>query len=480
MISLRDYQTELLDRTRQSFREGNRRVLLVSPTGSGKTRTGSGLIEGAVAKGKRLWWINHRRELVKQSYLAFVELGLPAAICAAGFAENRNAPVQVCSIDTLRTRHSRLPRPDLIIFDEAHHIAANTWHGIANRYPEAAHLGLTATPTRLDGTGLHHFFDDMIIGPTVPDLIRRKWLSPYVLFGPKPPDLSGIHTLAGDYNKKEVAERMKTTSVCGGVIQHYQKYVPGKQAIAFMWSVDASIEMAQRLNEAGIPAAHIDGGTDSQHRDAIIEQFRAGRIKVLTNYEIVGEGFDIPNCEAGFFCRPTQSLTLYLQQMGRVFRPGQGKIAHLFDHVGNYLKLGLPDDVHEWSLDDGDIGRKKRKKDAASTVRVCPKCEMVHAASVRICDCGYVLVEAREMDVDEEAELTVLDPEQVRCQRRLEQGKADSLEKLIAYGRAKNMRFPELWARHVARAREEKKTAKQRQANLLTQPAVEIDERWTF
>ena len=480
MIEVRPYQDTILDGTRQCFRQGHRRVLIVSATGSGKTRTAAALIEGAISKGNRVWWMTHRRELVKQSFLVFHDLGLPCAIVQSGVASDQNAPLQVCSIDTLRARHHKLPPPDLMIFDEAHRMGARTWHQLADSYPKAARLGLTGSPIRTDGTGLGHFFDAMVEGPSTSWLIANGWLSPYRIFGPKPPNLEGIHTVAGDYDKKELDERMKATSICGDIVEHYKKFVPGKMAIVFMWSVDASVEIAKRFNEAGVSAAHIDGETDTRVRDQITTEFKAGRIKVLSNFSIVSEGYDCPAVDAGFYARPTQSLVVHLQQLGRVLRPADNKTAMIFDHTGNCMKFGGPEEVHEWTLEDGDALRKKRKKDTTGKFRTCPKCEELHPMSVRVCPCGFVLVQVKEMEVDEDAELHEVDPATLRRERMREQGSANDLAKLTAIGKARGYKHPDNWARIILRARADKQAARDRQRVLVSQPQTELDDRWAF
>lgn len=370
---------------------------------------------------------------------------------------------------------------DDIVVSNCHHISSASWSSIHEAYPDACHIGLSATPQRLDGQGLGRFFEHLIPGPTVRGLIDEGWLSPYRLFAPIRPDMTGVETVAGDYNKKQMIQRMNQSAVVGNTVGHYQKYVPGKRAIVFMWSVESSIDMAARFNQAGIPAAHIDGGTDDRTRDQAITQFRDGRILVLTNVDIVSEGFDLPSCEAGFFARPTQSLTLHLQQMGRIFRPETGKTAWLFDQCGNTRRLGLPDDEHDWSLET--TAKQRKKKTEEDAVRVCPKCNEVSGMHVRVCPCGYMLIQVREMDVDEHGELSELDVRLMRRERLREQGQAKDIEGLIRFGRSKGYKNPEAWARIVMKARQEKAMRRAEQAFLARkEESVTIDKEkeWLF
>jgi DNA repair protein RadD len=481
VIELRDYQERMYLEARELRAKGARSMIFQLPTGGGKTLIASKILRTCADKGFTGWFLVHRREILRQSLLKLTDAGVPAGIVASGMAANKLAPIQVCSVQTLARRHFNLPRPQLIVHDECHHLASAVWASIHAAYPDACHIGLSATPQRLDGQGLGRFFEHMIIGPSAQDLINDKWLAPYRMFAPVRPDLSGVETVAGDYNKKQLAVCMNRSSVAGDTIANYRKYVPGRRAIVFMWSVESSIEMAQRFNQQGIPAAHIDGGTDDRTRDRAIQQFRDGQILVLTNVDIVGEGFDTPSAHAGFFCRPTQSLTLWLQQCGRILRWEQDKTAFFFDQASNSMRLGLPCEDREWSLDTTKTRRKKKDNDDA--VRVCPKCTETWGMHVRVCRCGYVLINAREMDIDEAADLSEVDAQQIRRRRLHEQGRAQSLESLIALGKSRGYRNPLVWAKFVIKAREEKaarraeKAALQRQTEPVTQSQ---EEAWLF
>lgn len=484
-IVLRDsYQVPAYEATRALVRSGKRRILVQMPTGAGKTAWAAYLLQRAVEKGATAQFWVHRRELIRQSVLCLADAGVETGIIAAGFAPNRNAPVQVCSVQSLRRRIDKIPEPDLLICDEIHHAPAATWDIMLAHYAKAVRIGLSATPWRLTGEGLRPWFDEMIIGPSTAELIQEGWLSPYRLFAPGHLDLSGVHTVAGDYNQKELAEKMKRSAVTGDCLSHYQKYVPGKRALIFMWSVESSIDMARQFNDAGIPAAHIDGTTDDRIRDRAIQMFESGEIRVLSNVNIASEGLNIPGIEALFLLRPTQSLTLYLQAIGRALRPFPGKQeAWIFDHAGNVRRHGLPDDPRDWSL-DGEPKKHKTKEEKEDRVRVCPQCERAHGMHVRVCDCGYVLVQSLELDVDAEAELTEVRAAAIREERFRQQGLAKDIDALTEVGRKRGFAHPRLWASHVIRAREEKKAARARrliqEPNLIVGGDKAIEDRWMF
>lgn len=463
MLELRDYQSHLVDEAREHIRAGCNAVLIQSPTASGKTVLVAHMLRNASQRGYRSWFNVHRRELVKQSVETLTEAaGLDVGIVAAGFQGDRKQAVQVCSIQTLRGRRSMLADPSLIIWDECHHVAAGTWAEIFQAYPNAAHIGLTATPERLDGVGLGGWFKELVIGPTVAELIDAGWLSKFKLYSPPGPDLSAVHFLAGDYNRKELASVMDGSAVMGDVLTHYRKLAAGKRMVLFAWSIESSIAIAARFREAGIPAEHVDGSTAHQDRDAAMERFKRGETLVLTNVDLFGEGLDVPAIEAVALLRPTQSLSLYLQQVGRALRPASGKdYAVILDHAGNALRHGLPDDPRAWSLQSG---RRKRVGDGAAPIRQCPQCYAVMSAARPSCiECGFKFA-VISRDIDEVAgELQEIE---ARRDKRIEQGRAETIDDLIAIGRIRGYKFPERWAQMVYRGRQAKKAAAEAVASI--------------
>jgi len=445
-LLLRPYQVDLHAEARAHLQRGIAAILIQSPTGSGKTVLIAHMLKNAKDRGYRAWFIVHRRELVKQSVSTLTEAaGVSVGIVAAGAAPSRNEAIQICLVNTLANRLHMMPPPNLIVFDEAHHLAAGSWAKIQAAFPNAVHVGLTATPQRLDGRGLGAHFRELVTGPSVATLIEQGYLSPYRLYAPGGADLSKVHTLGGDYNKKELADAMQQSPVVGDALTHYQKHAMGKRAIVFMWSIDSSKEIAARFNDAGIPAAHIDGKTPDDQRDAMIQSFRSGNTLVLTNVDLFGEGFDLPAIECAFLLRPTQSLSLYLQQVGRALRPFPGKKeALIFDHANNCKLHGLPDDDREWSL----AGRKRRTRDDSCTVKQCPKCYAMNLASVMVCKyCGYKwVIQSRDIEQGE-GELSEVDLAAQRAARKQEESECRTFEELVALGHLRGYGNAETWAR---------------------------------
>lgn len=440
--------------TREHFKSGVRSVLCQLSTGGGKTLLTANMLSIASNKGMTCWFIVHRRELVKQTITAFSNIGIKRfGVVSAGFMEAKAMPIQICSIQTLIRRYSRLKAPNFIAWDECHHVSAGSWAEVYKAFPKAFHIGLTATPKRLDGTGLNKFFGAMVSGPPMASLIEDGYLVPYKLFAPSGINVSGIHTQMGDYVKSELSKVVDRPSITGDAIKHYIKHASGKRAVVFCVSVEHSKHVVSQFNNAGIPALHVDGETPTEERDNAIRRFKDGEIKVLSNVELFGEGFDLPSLEVAILLRPTQSLGLYLQQVGRALRPSDGKThAIILDHAGNCERHGLPDEEREWLLE----GTEKRRGASVNSVsvKVCKKCLAAHASWVETCKfCGFTFaVNSRPIE-EKEGELVEVDPEVIRKQRLQAQGKCKTKEDLVAEGKRRGYKHAERWAHNVWQAR---------------------------
>lgn len=398
MLNLRPYQHALIAQARSALRAGHRRVLIQSATGSGKTVLIAQMLASAAQRGHRSWFVVHRKELLDQSVATFVDAAdIHTGVVAAGYPTAPLAPVQVCSVQSLARRLSTLQPPDLLVWDECHHVASSTWAAIASTYPRALQIGLTATPARLDCKGLAPYFDTLIAGPSTADLIAQGYLSPYKLYAPSTVDTSHVHKQAGDYNRHELADTMAASTVVGDAVSTYRQHCSGARALVFVWSLEASRGLAEAFTAAGIPAAHVDGETPKYQRAEAMRQFRDGAIRALCNVELFGEGLDVPAVDAVFLLRPTQSLGLYLQQVGRGLRPAPGKpFVRVFDHVGNWQRHGLPDDPRAWSL----AGAVRSGSTDAPMGRRCLVCFAVSRPQARVCaGCGALFpVQAREVE----------------------------------------------------------------------------------
>lgn len=449
MIQLRPYQQRAIDEARAAYGQGKRAVLFQLPTGGGKTVTASTVVHGAAQKRNAVWWLTHRRELASQASRTFHDLGIPHGLVQAGHVSDPRALIQVASIQTIARRIGKVPDPALIVFDEAHHIGAASWDNLFHAFPAAKILGLTATPWRLDGQGLGRWFNHMIEGPTTRQLIDEGSLCEFRLFAPCLPDLSGVGTVAGDYQRGALAKAMDKPAIVGDAIGHYRRLCSGKRAVVFAAGVENSRHIVAQFQAAGIPAEHVDGSMDIGSRDAAVERFRRGETLVLSNADLFGEGFDVPAIEAVILLRPTKSLSLYLQQVGRALRPMEGKSeAIILDHAGNSLRHGLPDDVREWSLEDRE--RRKKAEASESPVRQCGECFYVYRPAPKCPQCGYAPpVQAREIEVVEGTLEEVRRTEKFEQRRQV--GRAETLEEFLQIARERG--YKPGWAYQMMKVR---------------------------
>jgi len=458
-LILRDCQQEVITETRAALRV-NRNVLIQAATGFGKTVLAAFMAGSANDKGKRLYFICHRAELIYQTHLTFNKVGIEHGFIAAGFTPAYHHQIQICSIDTLKRRFKDIKKADICIWDEAQHLGAKGWSDVHGYYDKAFHIGLSATPHRLDGKGLGQWFDSMVCGPSISWLIENKYLSDYRLIStPIEPDLSSIKTRMGDYKKDELNEAVDKADIIGDIVRHYLKYARGKKTVMFAVSVKHSLHLVEQFRANGIMAVHLDGKTPKDERKKASRAFAEGHIQVLSNVGLFGEGYDLAaqsgmdvNIECVIDAAPTQSLSLCLQRWGRSLRY-KDYPAIILDHAGNWKRHGLPDEDREWSLDgSSDQGKKKDDEDSI-TVKQCPKCYEVHFPAKVCPSCGHVYkVVGREIEVGD-GELVEIDKDALKREARKEQGNAESLDQLIELGKQRGYKNPAKWAAHVYTAR---------------------------
>lgn len=397
-IFLRPYQQQFISDVYNEFSQGHKRVVGVAPCGAGKTIMAGWMVRQATLEGKRSIFFVHRHELIRQTSETFERLGIKHGIIAAGAPEQFDLPVQIASVQTLARRLKKVPTPDFLICDECHHILAYTYKKIVDSYPDAYLLGVTATPQRMGGVTLHDVFSSMVQSSTVNDLIRLGNLTDFHYFAPETElDLHKVHIKFGEYVNSELARVMEDKRIIGSIVDNYKERANGKSAICYCVNVKHSKKVAEAFRAAGIIAEHVDGETPAAVREDIVGKFREGKIKILCNAELFSEGFDVPNMQAVILARPTKSLTLFIQQALRPMRPDPSdpnKVAIIIDHVKNYTRHGLPNMVHDWTLDPN-----KPKKSSAAPLKACPECGLVSPLGIETCPaCGYEFVTEEEKE----------------------------------------------------------------------------------
>ena len=433
-MELRQYQKDVLNNIVRSHRKGNKRILLQAATGSGKTVMAVAFIEYYLKQGKKVMFLAHRRELIHQAAETLKAFGIDYGIIMASETKEKNAfaDVQVVSVDTLRARAINkkkidLPGADLMIIDEAHRSMSNTYKKIIELYPDSLVLGLTATPVRSDGTGLGLIYEDMVKAPDIKELIASGSLCEAIYYSPTVPDLTGIKMTAGDYNKKSLAALMETSkNLVADILQTWFSLANGKQTLLFATSVKHSQSLMESFVDKGVTAAHIDGSTELEERQRILEAFSRKEITIICNCMVLTEGFDAPSAEVCILARPTKSKGLYIQMIGRVLRPYKDKAnAIIIDHSGAVYLHGFIDEDHDWKLTYGKeqeatSGEAKPQEEKViicegcfrsySGSNICPQCGKIHNPKSRYVETiegklGLVNKKTRQLD-----EMVTYDP----------------------------------------------------------------------
>jgi DNA repair protein RadD len=425
MQTLRPYQARDVDLLAEEFRRA-RRLCYVCPTGGGKTTVAAETALRSVRSGRVVWMLVHREELVTQAAARLSSWGIETAVLRAGDTPSPAAQAHVISIATAARRiralqhHLLPPKPGFTIVDEAHHAVAETWRE-AIAFGGGPVLGLTATPERLDGTGLGDLFEKLVVGPTPRELVDAGAIVPAEIWTGPAPDMDNVRTMGGDFSAPEIAE--KAAKLVGDVVATWRKHADGLSTIAFAVNVPHSLAIVASFVKAGVTAAHIDGETPRDQRREIIEGFRAGTITVLSNVAVATEGFDVPDMRACILARPTLSLGLYLQMVGRCLRSAPGKSAGIvLDHGYNAARFGDPMMTRLWSL---HASRRKRAPQKTIQLRnggeffyICEGCLRANPRSEKICmACGKPLRDTRP-NVDEDVDLVAYDPAVAEARRQ--------------------------------------------------------------
>lgn len=375
-FSLRDYQKELIIDIIESMKRGNRKIMVQSPPRSGKTVVMAYIAKNATDKNKKVLFFSHRKEINEQVIATFER----------GDVNLDN--VTIGTVGSLVKKLDKLPKFDVILVDEAHHIKAKQYQIILNYFKDATQLFFTGTPIRLDGAGFHDLADDIVLGKSVKWLQENGNIAPFKYYAPSLIDTTNLKKRGGEFTKKSVDDTMKRV-IYGDVIRHYEKLAKGKQAIVYTHSVEASENVSNTFNEHGYSSIAISGKTPPEERERAMRAFRDGELTIMVNCELFTEGIDLPNVDVCIMLRPTQSLSLYLQFAMRALNPREGKTAIIIDHVGNVDRHGLPNDDREWSL-SGVSKQKQKAKLGEPTTRTCDECYATFWSAERICPlCGH-------------------------------------------------------------------------------------------
>ena len=411
---LYNHQAEFLNNIKQSIKNGNKRIMCVASCGFGKSIIIKEICDSATKKNNNYMILVHRIELVNQ----LNERGLKASM-----------------VQTISRHINEEPDYKIIIIDEAHLALSQSYLKVINHYKNAIILYFTATPKRLDGLNFSTIADDIVIAKSAKWLIENNYLAPYDYYAPKIlVDCDKLTTTNGDYTQSDIIEQMDKPKIYGDLFNEWNKFAKDKKTIVYASSLTHSKKIVDYFIEKGIKASHIDGNTPKNERDKIINDFKCGNITILSNYALIVEGFDVPDCECCIIARPTQSLVIHIQSTMRCMRYKPNKTAIILDFVGNFERHGLPDDDREWSLEAIKRSRSKNNEPKV-LVRNCPNGFKVYQAKLGLI-CPYCKCEVgktkQEIEYDEKQELIRIE-EFNRKKKRMEVGRSQTradLEKI--------------------------------------------------
>jgi DNA repair protein RadD len=411
-MDLRPYQSNAVQQVMEYAVEHiNGRLLLVVPGGGGKTLIGATLLRTmAVENGLRgLAWA-HRRELVDGMWDHLLECGVPRGMLGATMADdgrhNPAAPIQIASVDTLH--HRDKPPADIVISDEAHRDASDGRRRLRAFYPDALHVGMTATPCRLDGRGLGREYDTMIVVAQPSELIADGYLAPAPRIFTVPaellPDIKGVKSTGGDYELGALEKATNKRALVGSIVSEWQRLAEGRRTIVFPVGIKHSRSIVARFRAAGIATEHLDGETPIGERRRILEALAAGTVPVVSSCGVLSEGTNVPAVKCVVMARRTKSLALVIQWASRSMRPWEDVRPLVLDHAGNIVieKHGLPHEDRQWAIDDG----ARKASASAPLAKSCKECGAVVAIGATVCpECSAAFPRAPDVPTEKEVEL---------------------------------------------------------------------------
>lgn len=424
MYQLFDYQQKLVDGARKALAEGHQGVLIVSPPGSGKSIVIAEIARLATKNGKQILFTVNRKELVSQIKNSFIKQGVNLNNCT------------IMTVGKVANRLEKIPKPDLIIIDEAHHTRAKSYEKIINYFKDVPLLGFTATPWRMNGKGFNDLYSSLVEGPQVEWLIEHHRLADYTyvsrILGKK--DLLKVSSTS-DYTNRSMNQYIKSMNF-GNMIKTYEEFAKDRKTIVYAPSIESAKLIVRKFKENGFNAVKVDSKTHKTEREEILNNFKIGKTKIIVNVDLISEGFDVPDCSCVIMLRPTKSLVLYLQQAMRCMRYQPHKKAIIIDHVGNFKSeekvkvkyfginneiktkvkkypFGFPRDKRNWTI----YGRTKptlSNSNKGPAITTCDYCYAVIPANSVVCPiCGEKLLKKKEIisrfNLDDDTEMEVLD-----------------------------------------------------------------------
>ncbi|MEL6381134.1 MAG: DEAD/DEAH box helicase [Cyanobacteria bacterium J06626_18] len=409
---LRPYQVELINALYRRLNEGHKKVAIIAGTGAGKTIISGQICAHAESAGKRLMFLVHLDVLVGQTYEKMKSFGLSCGFIKAGWEENREAPIQIASVQTMAQRKWWRTWPaDVVFYDEAHTtLFSRVGKSVLYKtHPHSVHLAMTATPERLGKDQLGEHLDTLVASPVPSDLQAMGFLSQMKYFSMPPDgvaDLREVKTVRGDYDEAGLKNACDRPELVAKIVEEWQRLTAGKRTIAFCVDIEHARHVAEAFRAAGVPSDTVEGGTPIKERKRMYADLRDERILMLTSCNVISIGFDEPSVEVGLMLRPTQSSALHFQQIGRVMRisPQTGKAyGIILDQAGNLERLGFPEDIEEYFL---PMRKQRGGSGKPPPTKPCPQCgRIVLSFIVRCPECSHQWVSERPLNLSDMVEI---------------------------------------------------------------------------
>lgn len=455
-MELRPYQAAAVQNLRLALAGGALRLMLYSPTGSGKTEIALAIIKGAQAKGKRVAFLCNRIHLVEQASRRFYRSDIDHGIIQGENSRDVHSPVLIASIQTVARRG--LPDVDVIVIDEAHAVAGSKdFREVVFRNSARPIIGLSATPfARGLGRAFPELggalFEQMVVAASIAELITDGWLVDAEYYAPADPDLTGVKTTRNsfgetDYADADLARAVDKPELVGDIVSHWRRLAPGSPTVVFASSIAHSKHIVEQFRAAGVAAEHLDCYSSDEERQAALRRVESGETTIISNVGILAEGWDFPACRTLILARPTRSLVRYVQMVGRVLRPAPGKSrALVLDHSGTVKRLGFPTDDLPLDLDDGKPRAEAKPRERNEPLpKACPSCSYMKPARTHKCPkCGFA--------PERQSEVAVGDGDLVRVARKAKAGPGEKqavYSQLLAIAHAR--RYSSGWVGHKYR-----------------------------
>lgn len=375
MYELRSYQNDLINKIVNSMKKGHKKIIVQSPPRTGKTVVMAEIARKTTENKNRVMFLIHRKEVLEQAKNTFFQQNVDFSYLTDGM------------VQTLTRRVDKLPEPQLILVDEAHHILAKSYQRILKQFPNAFVLMFTATPIRTGKQQLDLVADDLIVGQSIHELTNQGFLAPFDYYSIDDINSKKLKkSSTGDYTANSMDQAV-SKKIYGHIVENYKKLAKGMQAVVFTYSIESAKKIASEFNTAGYSAVELDGSTDKNERERIVQNFKNKKTTILVNVNLFTEGVDLPDVDCVIMARPTQSLALYLQFSMRCLNPKPGKKAIIIDHVANWKTFGLPNSDRDWK--SAIVTADKRDKKIKSTVPQGPQ--------ITQCDYCFAVVEVKSI-----------------------------------------------------------------------------------